>query len=78
MLFALLVITASLGLLFLGGWTFLDRSLYKDQGDKDKTAKVILLVLCMYIKQYQAISMPQPISREQVLRLDRRGVGGRN
>jgi len=40
MLFALVVISASLGLLFLGGWTFLERSLYKDQQDKDKAAKV--------------------------------------
>jgi len=41
MLLASLVITVSLGLLFLGGWTFLDKSLYKDQEDKDKAAQVI-------------------------------------
>ncbi len=41
MLFALVVVTGSLGLLFLGGWTFLERSFYKDQENKDRTAKVI-------------------------------------
>ena len=40
MLWAVFVVAASLTALFLGGWVFLDSSLYKDQEDKDPVVQV--------------------------------------
>lgn len=42
MLGAVLLILSSLVILFVGGWVFLDNSLYRDQEEKDSAAQVFL------------------------------------
>lgn len=40
MLWSLIVVVGSLSVLFLGGWLFLNGSLYRDQEDKDTATQV--------------------------------------
>ena len=41
MLGTVLVVLVSLAILFLGGWLFLSKSLYRNQEDKDAATQVV-------------------------------------